>query len=178
MPLAPKVDPQHGGNSKITSPLNVAGRNMTLWYSMTSKLIYASSFHGLGTKDNLRRYRNTVWKSWIFGGTRGRQKLDDTRLGKVVRKVVAAGDSWHSSKIIHRRYHGWSGSNKISPPMGLRADSFECDVTRLIWGLWLYFRNRIAHKLSFRWILRSFHPHGWFYLSAMNPRPCGSHCGR
>jgi hypothetical protein len=24
---------------------------------------------------------------------------------------------------------------KKSPPMGLRADSFECDVTRLIWGL-------------------------------------------
>jgi hypothetical protein len=24
---------------------------------------------------------------------------------------------------------------KKSLPMGLRADSFECDVTRLIWGL-------------------------------------------
>jgi hypothetical protein len=24
---------------------------------------------------------------------------------------------------------------KKSPPMGLRADSFECDVSRLIWGL-------------------------------------------
>jgi hypothetical protein len=28
--------------------------------------------------------------------------------------------------------------------MGLRADSFECDVTRLIRGLGLYFWNQIA----------------------------------
>ena len=26
-----------------------------------------------------------------------------------------AGDSWHSSKIIHPRYCGWSGSNKKAP---------------------------------------------------------------
>ena len=60
--------------------------------------------------------------------------------------VFGAGDSWHSLKIIHPRYRGWSGSNKKRPPMGLRADSFECDVTRLIRGLWLYFRNQIAQK--------------------------------
>jgi len=35
---------------------------------------------------------------------------------------------------------------KKSPPMGLRADSFECDATRLIRGLSLYFRNQIAQK--------------------------------
>ena len=35
---------------------------------------------------------------------------------------------------------------KKSPPMGLRADSFKCDVIRLIRGLWLYFRNQIAQK--------------------------------
>jgi hypothetical protein len=57
-----------------------------------------------------------------------------------------AGDLWHSSKIIHTRYRGWSGFNKKSPPLGLRADSFECDVTWLIRGLWLYFRNQIAQK--------------------------------
>ena len=28
------------------------------------------------------------------------------------------GDSWHSLRIIHPRYRGWSGSNKKSPPMG------------------------------------------------------------
>ena len=89
---------------------------------------------------------------------------------------VWAGDSWHSSKIIHPRYRGWSSSNKKSPPMGLRADSFECDVTRLIRGLWIYFRNQIAQKKSFRWFLRFFHPHGWFYLSATNPQP--SVCNR
>ena len=60
--------------------------------------------------------------------------------------VFGAGDSWHSLKIIHPRYRGWSGSNKKRPPMGLRADSFECDVTRLIRGLWLYFWNQIAQK--------------------------------
>ena len=27
--------------------------------------------------------------------------------------------------------------------MELRADSFKCDVTRLIRGLWLYFQNQI-----------------------------------
>ena len=57
-----------------------------------------------------------------------------------------AGDSWHSLKIIHPRYRGWSGSNKKKPPMGLRADSFECDVTSLIRGLWLYFWNQIAQN--------------------------------
>ena len=57
-----------------------------------------------------------------------------------------AGDSWYSSKIIHPRYRGWSGSNKERPPMGLTADSFECDVTRLIRGLWFYFRNQIAQN--------------------------------
>ena len=56
------------------------------------------------------------------------------------------GDSWHSSRTIHPRYCGWSGSNKRSPPMGLRADSFKCDVTRLIRGLWLYFWNQIVLK--------------------------------
>ena len=30
--------------------------------------------------------------------------------------------------------------------MGLRADSFKCDVTKLIRGLWLYFRNQIAQN--------------------------------
>ena len=30
--------------------------------------------------------------------------------------------------------------------MGLRADSFKCDVTRLIRGLRLYFRTQIAQK--------------------------------
>jgi hypothetical protein len=82
-------------------------------------------------------------------------------------RTNVAGDSWHSSKIIHPRYCGWSGSNKKSHPMGLRADSFECDVTRLIRGLWLYFRNQIAQNShlddscvffictdDFTWVLR------------------------
>ena len=37
--------------------------------------------------------------------------------------------------------------------MGLRADSFKCDVTRLIRGLWLYFRNQISQN---RWFLHFF----------------------
>ena len=32
-----------------------------------------------------------------------------------------AGDSWHSSKIIHPRYRGWSGSNKKKPPYGVEG---------------------------------------------------------
>jgi hypothetical protein len=59
---------------------------------------------------------------------------------------AAAGDSWHSLRNIHPRYRGWSGSNKKSPPMGLRADLFACDITRLIRCFWLYFRNQIAQK--------------------------------
>ena len=43
--------------------------------------------------------------------------------------------------------------------MGLKADSFECDVTRLIRGLWLYFRNQIVQKEPFRRFLHFFHPH-------------------
>jgi hypothetical protein len=35
---------------------------------------------------------------------------------------------------------------KKSPPMGLRADSFECDVSRLIRDRWFHFRNQIAQK--------------------------------
>ena len=54
-----------------------------------------------------------------------------------------AGDSWYSSNIIHPTYRGWIGSNKKSPPMGLRV---ECDVIGLIQGLWLYFRNQIAQN--------------------------------
>ena len=84
--------------------------------------------------------------------------------------TIGAGDSWHSLRIIYPRYCGWSGSNKKKPPMGLRADSFECDVTRLIWGLWLYFRNQIAQKESYRWFPCFFHPHGWSLVSATNPR--------
>ena len=37
-----------------------------------------------------------------------------------------------------RGWSEWSGSNKKSHPMELRADSFKCDITRLIRGLWLY----------------------------------------
>ena len=40
--------------------------------------------------------------------------------------------------------------------MGLRADSFKYDVTRLIRGLWLYFRNQFAQNKQFRWFLRFF----------------------
>jgi hypothetical protein len=62
-------------------------------------------------------------------------KLSSLRSEMHTEGCIMAGDSWHSSKIIHPRYRGWSGSNKKSPPMVLRADSFECDVTRLSRGL-------------------------------------------
>ena len=35
--------------------------------------------------------------------------------------VISVGDSSHSSKIIHPRYRGWSGSNKKKPPYGVEG---------------------------------------------------------
>ena len=47
---------------------------------------------------------------------------------------LAARDSWHSSSSCKMIVDEVAPIKK-SPPMGLRADSFECDVTRLIRGL-------------------------------------------
>ena len=45
------------------------------------------------------------------------------------------GDSWHSSKISIQYIVDEVAPIKKSSPMGLRADSFECDVSRVIRGL-------------------------------------------